>query len=77
VDKVTAHGRVVGGYLSAREFDHYERMKRREREAIQEQWRKSQFRHSREGGNPAIRKCWSRHGFPLSREWRIFENKCV
>jgi hypothetical protein len=28
----------------------------------------SQIRHSRESGNPSIRKHWRRYGFPLSRE---------
>lgn len=30
---VTSHGRVVGGYLSADELAHYERLKARERKA--------------------------------------------
>ncbi len=34
VIRVTSHGRVVGGYLSARELEHYERLKRREREVL-------------------------------------------
>lgn len=28
---VTSHGRVIGAYLSAREAEHYEQLKRRER----------------------------------------------
>jgi hypothetical protein len=32
--KVTSHGRVVGGYLSARELEHYELLKQREREVF-------------------------------------------
>jgi hypothetical protein len=32
--KVTSHGRVVGGYISARDLDHFERLKRREREVL-------------------------------------------
>jgi len=31
---VTSHGRVVGAYLSADELDHYETLRRREREAL-------------------------------------------
>lgn len=31
---VTSHGRVVGAYLSAAELDHFERLKRREREVL-------------------------------------------
>ncbi|MDF1586219.1 type II toxin-antitoxin system Phd/YefM family antitoxin [Geminicoccaceae bacterium 1502E] len=31
---VTSHGRVVGAFLSARELEHYERLKRREREVL-------------------------------------------
>lgn len=34
VVKVTSHGRVVGGYLSAKELEHFERLKRREREVL-------------------------------------------
>ncbi len=30
--KVTSHGRVVGGFLSSRDLDHYERLKLRERQ---------------------------------------------
>ena len=30
--KVTSHGRVVGAFLSAHDFDHLERLKRRERQ---------------------------------------------
>jgi PHD/YefM family antitoxin component YafN of YafNO toxin-antitoxin module len=30
--RVTSHGRVVGGYLSAAELEHFERLKRRERQ---------------------------------------------
>jgi hypothetical protein len=30
--KVTSHGRVVGGFLSSHDLDHYERLKRRERQ---------------------------------------------
>ncbi|MBX3481900.1 type II toxin-antitoxin system Phd/YefM family antitoxin [Phenylobacterium sp.] len=31
---VTSHDRVVGGYLSAEELDHYERLKARERQVL-------------------------------------------
>ena len=31
---VTSHGRVVGAYLSAQELEHYEALKRREREIL-------------------------------------------
>ena len=31
---VTSHDRVVGGYLSANELAHYQRLKRREREVL-------------------------------------------
>lgn len=31
---VTSHDRVVGAYLSASELEHYERLKRREREVL-------------------------------------------
>lgn len=31
---VTSHSRVVGGYLSAEELEHYERLKAREREVL-------------------------------------------
>lgn len=31
---VTSHGRVVGAYLSAAELEHFERLKRREREVL-------------------------------------------
>lgn len=31
---VTSHDRVVGGYLSARELAHYERLRAREREVL-------------------------------------------
>jgi hypothetical protein len=34
VVKVTSHGRVVGGYLSAQDLEHFERLKRREREIL-------------------------------------------
>ena len=34
VVKVTSHGRVIGGYLSAPDLVHYERLKRREREVL-------------------------------------------
>ncbi|WP_258590059.1 hypothetical protein [Mesorhizobium sp. AR07] len=34
VINVTNHGRVVGAYLSAAEFEHYELLKRREREVL-------------------------------------------
>jgi hypothetical protein len=34
VVKVTSHGRVVGGYLSAPDLEHFERLKRREREVL-------------------------------------------
>ncbi len=32
--EITSHGRVVGGYLSAGELEHYKRLKRREREVL-------------------------------------------
>ncbi len=32
--RATSHGRVVGGYLSAPDLEHFERLKRREREVI-------------------------------------------
>ena len=31
---VTSHDRVVGGYLSASELDHYEKLKARERQVL-------------------------------------------
>jgi hypothetical protein len=31
---VTSHGRVIGAYLSATEAEHYERLKRRERQSL-------------------------------------------
>lgn len=31
---VTSHDRVVGGYLSANELEHYEKLKAREREVL-------------------------------------------
>lgn len=34
VINVTSHGRIVGAYLSAAELDHFERLKRREREVL-------------------------------------------
>ena len=34
VIEVTSHGRVIGGYLSARELEHYQRLKKKEREVI-------------------------------------------
>ncbi len=34
VVKVTSHGRVIGGFLSAPDLEHYERLKRRERQAM-------------------------------------------
>jgi len=34
VVKVTSHGRVIGAYLSAHDLDHFERLKRREREVL-------------------------------------------
>ncbi len=34
VVKVTSHGRVVGGYLSAKELERFERLKRRERKVL-------------------------------------------
>ena len=30
--KVTSHGRVIGGFLSSHDLEHYERLKQRERE---------------------------------------------
>lgn len=32
--EVTSHGRVIGGYLSARELEHYRRLKSKEREVF-------------------------------------------
>lgn len=32
--KVTSHGRMIGVYLSAAEFEHFERLKRREAESL-------------------------------------------
>lgn len=32
VIEVTSHGRVIGGYLGARELEHYQRLKQKERE---------------------------------------------
>jgi hypothetical protein len=34
VIEVTSHGRVIGGYLSASELEHYKELKRREREVL-------------------------------------------
>jgi len=34
VINVTSHGRVVGAYLSGSELEHFERLKRREREVL-------------------------------------------
>ncbi|WP_413990606.1 type II toxin-antitoxin system Phd/YefM family antitoxin [Labrys okinawensis] len=34
VINITSHGRVVGAYLSAGELEHYEALKRREREVL-------------------------------------------
>ena len=31
---VTSHGRVVGGFLSAHELEHYQQLKRRERQVF-------------------------------------------
>lgn len=31
---VTSHDRIIGGYLSARELEHYEKLKAREREIL-------------------------------------------
>ena len=31
---ITSHDRVVGGYLSARELEHYEKLKARERQVL-------------------------------------------
>jgi hypothetical protein len=31
---VTSHGRIIGAYLSASEVEHYERLKRRERQSL-------------------------------------------
>ena len=31
---VTSHGRVIGGYLSAPDLEHFERLKKREREVF-------------------------------------------
>jgi hypothetical protein len=30
--KVTRHGRVIGGFLSSHDLEHFERLKRRERQ---------------------------------------------
>ncbi len=30
--RITSHGRVIGAFLSARDMDHYDRLKRRERQ---------------------------------------------
>ena len=32
--RVTSHGRMIGAYLSAAEFEHFERLKRREAEVL-------------------------------------------
>ena len=32
--EVTSHGRVVGGYLSAKELEHYRRLRQRERKVL-------------------------------------------
>jgi len=32
--KVTSHGRVVGAFLSSHDLEHYERLKRRERQVF-------------------------------------------
>jgi hypothetical protein len=34
VIEVRSHGHVIGGYLSAKELQHYRRLKRREREVL-------------------------------------------
>ena len=34
VIEVRSHGHVIGGYLSARELEHYRRLKRQEREVL-------------------------------------------
>lgn len=34
VVRVTSHGRVIGGYLSASDLEHFDRLKRREREVF-------------------------------------------
>lgn len=34
VINVTSHGRIVGAYLSVAELEHFERLKRREREVL-------------------------------------------
>ncbi|MCF6367861.1 type II toxin-antitoxin system Phd/YefM family antitoxin [Rhizobium halophilum] len=34
VIEVTSHGRVIGGYLGAKELAHYQRLKEKEREVI-------------------------------------------
>lgn len=34
VIKVTSHGRVIGAFLSAPDFEEYERLKRRERQSL-------------------------------------------
>lgn len=34
VIEVTSHGRVIGGYLSAKELEHYHRLKKKEREVF-------------------------------------------
>ena len=31
---LTSHGRIIGAYLSASEAEHYEQLKRRERESL-------------------------------------------
>ena len=31
---VTSHGRIVGGFLSTRDLEHFERLKRRERQGF-------------------------------------------
>lgn len=32
--KVTSHGRIVGGFLSSHDLEHFERLKAREREVL-------------------------------------------
>lgn len=32
--KVTSHGQLIGGFLSAPDLEHFERLKRREREVL-------------------------------------------
>jgi hypothetical protein len=32
--QVTSHGRVIGAYISAAEFEHFERLKRREAQSL-------------------------------------------